>query len=509
MKLNAKITLPLFASLIVLSIIAIQVYWIYKNYQDDKEKIITNLTTSIENATDKFFLNKATEAIRELSKKMDQNQFAGGSFIDGVKKEQRLTGIGEIVTSNISKITINGSSETITSSKKKPKKATLEKVEIHPVAIPFNTKEKKSGKKGFVTIEIDSDETHLKQTVKLFDESYDSKKLFEIMKRVIDSNKLGFNYQIVLERKKKRLKAFDSKTKSFNLQTFTPYSNSIVIKSGFGLPNEKLRIHYDTLFRDSFFRNRFIIVFSLFSTLSIITCLIYLLQTIAKQKRINEMKNDFISNVTHELKTPIAVVSSAIEGIEKFNQENDKEKTKRYLQISNQQLFKLNDIVEKILETASLESKELQLKKELVSITEIIERTIEHTVFPSDKEVKTNLIQDVFSEVDVFHFENMINNLLENAIKYGGNTITVFLEQQDRFFEIRVHDNGEGIKKEFQSQLFEKFYRVPTHNVHNVKGFGVGLYYVKQIIEKHSGTITLQSSKNNTLFIIRIPYGKN
>jgi len=112
----------------------------------------------------------------------------------------------------------------------------------------------------------------------------------------------------------------------------------------------------------------------------------------------------------------------------------------------------------------------------------------------------------MYGNVDVFHFENAINNIIDNAIKYGGDSISVRLKQIKNTIEISISDTGNGLTKAHKDKLFEKFYRVPKGNRHDVKGFGIGLYYTKKIIEKHNGTIQLELNKNNTVFKITLPY---
>lgn len=252
------------------------------------------------------------------------------------------------------------------------------------------------------------------------------------------------------------------------------------------------------------------IMLSLALSLSIIFCLLYLLKTINKQKKVDEIKNDLISNITHEFKTPITTISSAIEGIRSFNDVDDKEKTERYLNISGQQLKKLEIMVEKLLETASLDTNKLVLNKENSNITELIKINIEkHQLIGSEKQItfKTNE-HNLMASVDLFHFENVISNLIDNALKYGGNTINVGLSKIKNQIIITIEDNGIGIEKAQREKIFDKFYRIPKGNVHDVKGFGIGLYYSKKIIEKHNGTLELVANIKNTIFKITLPDAK-
>ena len=166
-------------------------------------------------------------------------------------------------------------------------------------------------------------------------------------------------------------------------------------------------------------------------------------------------------------------------------------------------------MVEKLLETATLDSDKLPLHFEIYNLVEIIRRAAKKdTLESTNKTISCTLPDKAMPyKVDVFHFENAINNIIDNAIKYGGNTIEVSLTKHPSYYEITVTDSGTGLTKGQQQQIFEKFYRVPKGNTHDVKGFGIGLYYSKKIIEKHQGTISVKG-KPTTQFKITLPYGR-
>ncbi len=234
--------------------------------------------------------------------------------------------------------------------------------------------------------------------------------------------------------------------------------------------------------------------------------MIYLLKIISTQKELAEIKNDLINNITHEFKTPIATVSTAIEAIESFNVIDNKEKTKKYAAISAFQLKKLHQMVEKLLETATLDSESLLLQKEPTNIVDLIAKITKKFELLTKKDINfTTNIDSKILKIDRFHFENAISNLVDNAIKYGGDSIEVTLNSVLNVTEISVADNGKGIDKSQQERIFDKFYRVPKGNTHDVKGFGIGLYYTQKIIEKHNGSINVSSNFDNTIFKLQIP----
>lgn len=247
------------------------------------------------------------------------------------------------------------------------------------------------------------------------------------------------------------------------------------------------------------------VIISFITALVIIGVLIYLYQFIQHQKSLDMMKNDLISNITHEFKTPIATVSTALEAIEKFNTEKDLAKTSKYLKLSNEQLTKLNGMVEKLLDTATLEEGELQLNPIPSDLTKVIEETIGKYESTTEKTISWKGEKEIWATIDVFHFENVISNLIDNALKYGGNQISIEVNKVDDLTKISVSDNGKGIDKREHSRIFDKFYRISSGNIHDVKGYGIGLYYARTIVEKHGGRLELHSLSGNTTFKITLP----
>jgi two-component system phosphate regulon sensor histidine kinase PhoR len=230
-----------------------------------------------------------------------------------------------------------------------------------------------------------------------------------------------------------------------------------------------------------------------------------LLFIIKKQKKVDEIKNDFINNITHEFKTPITTIATALEGMSTFNPENNLEKNKKYIAMSFNQLFKLENMVEKILETATLNAKELQLTLENINLIVFIKSIIEKHEDISKKQIAFEFEkEELYINADSFYLENAISNLIDNAIKYGGNKIEINCFQRDKTTLIKVKDNGNSILKSQEKLIFEKFYRIPMGNIHDIKGYGIGLYFAKTIVEKHFGTIELTIT-NETIFKITLP----
>ncbi len=240
-------------------------------------------------------------------------------------------------------------------------------------------------------------------------------------------------------------------------------------------------------------------------------CFLYVYRTIMEQKKLGELKDDFINNMTHELKTPIATITVAIEGLQSFNALNDPEKTRRYLETSREQLNRLNLLVTKVLNIAAFEGKEVELVMTDIDVDDMAQDVIRTEKLKPGKPVHFNYLnRDGVTSIhaDAFHFRNVLLNLVDNAIKYSGDEVdvTISVYHLRGMACIAVKDNGIGIAPANLAQIFDKFYRVPTGNVHNVKGTGLGLSYIKYIVEAHGGTITVKSEPGSgSEFIIALP----
>ncbi len=224
---------------------------------------------------------------------------------------------------------------------------------------------------------------------------------------------------------------------------------------------------------------------------------------INRQKKISEVKSDFINNMTHEFKTPIATINLASDTMGSAQVIGDPKKAKYYLDIIKQENKRMNNQVEKVLQMALIENQDLILDFQSSDLHPIIENTV-HVAGMTAKEKKGRIVTSLKATcsevpVDEIHFANVLNNLLDNAMKYTEKPPEILVEtynQGGKIF-IRISDNGIGMSREVQRHIFDKFYRKPSGNIHNVKGFGLGLSYVKAIIEAHGGKITLDSEPGN------------
>lgn len=311
-------------------------------------------------------------------------------------------------------------------------------------------------------------------------------------------------------------------------------SNTMVLQKTGAYPSELLRGNFNfalfpgdmqrkTDFLIMYFPNerRFLIsqlwsllVISAVLLLVIIISFYISVSTIFKQKKLSEMKNDFINNMTHEFKTPISTISLACEALKDKDILKTESLYNNYISIIDEENFRLKGMAEKILQTAILEKGELKLKEEWLDLNEMLNQAIKKIKLQVESKggriFKDFQIESLKLKADKMHLTNVILNLLDNANKYNLEKpeILISLLEIETGAIIRIQDNGIGISKADQKKIFDKLYRVPTGNVHNFKGFGLGLNYVKAIIDKHHGKIGVSSElTEGTTFEIFLPFG--
>jgi two-component system, OmpR family, phosphate regulon sensor histidine kinase PhoR len=239
-----------------------------------------------------------------------------------------------------------------------------------------------------------------------------------------------------------------------------------------------------------------------FTAISLLTVVffIYSLTVILRQKRLSELQKDFINNMTHEFKTPISTIKVAADVFASTPSVSNDPRLARYAQIIREQNNRLNTQVEKVLQLTRIDRNTLELNKEIINVHELL-----GTILPAMQvkiEEKTGILTQnlaatqPYIKADTLHLTNIIHNLLDNAVKYskeGKPDIEVSTEDRGKSIRLTIADKGIGIDKEHQKKVFFRFYRVPTGDVHNVKGFGLGLFYVKNIIQAHGWQIDLDS----------------
>lgn len=254
------------------------------------------------------------------------------------------------------------------------------------------------------------------------------------------------------------------------------------------------------------------ILFSVFLIAFTTVAFIFLYRSLLAQRKLTEMKNDFISNITHELKTPLATVSVAVEALRNFGGLQNPERTKEYLDISASELQRLNLLVDKVLKLSLFENRELELNKEMLDLKQLTEEVLNTMKLQFDAQ-QANIQLEVQGNyftilADRLHMTSVLFNLLDNALKYSKENpeITIRLQHQADMVVLQVQDKGIGIPLDFQPKIFDKFFRVPNGDHHNSKGYGLGLSYVSHVIRQHDGNIAVESQPGKgSLFTVKLP----
>lgn len=253
------------------------------------------------------------------------------------------------------------------------------------------------------------------------------------------------------------------------------------------------------------------ILFSILLLGITILSFVLLYRSLLKQRRLAELKNEFISNITHELKTPIATVGVAIEALKNFNAMHDPVRTREYLDISSNELQRLSLLVDKVLKLSMFEKKEMDIRPEPVNLEEVVREVVGSLKLQLEKfRASVTVIPsgNLTIKADRLHLQSVVFNLLDNALKYskGDPVIKIALQEKQDKVTLQVIDNGIGIPPEYKDKIVEKFFRVPHGDTHNAKGYGLGLSYVAQVVKQHRGTIEVQSHpETGTIFTITLP----
>ncbi|GAC1417662.1 MAG: hypothetical protein NVS1B13_01820 [Flavisolibacter sp.] len=260
------------------------------------------------------------------------------------------------------------------------------------------------------------------------------------------------------------------------------------------------------------------ILIAILFTLVIVTAFYLTIRTMLRQKKLSEIRNDFINNMTHEFKTPIATISLAVDAIKNEKVQKDSLKLTYFSSIIKEENQRMNRQVETILKSALMDRQEIQLNSKPLFVQEIIQDVAANFALRLQEkqgvlETHLNAESDLINGDEV-HISNLINNLLDNAVKYSKDTIAphiiIHTSSTAKKFMIKIEDNGIGMTRETLKRMFEKFYRAHTGNLHNVKGFGLGLSYVKTVVDAHGGAIKADSSLGKgSCFTVELPLKKD
>lgn len=244
---------------------------------------------------------------------------------------------------------------------------------------------------------------------------------------------------------------------------------------------------------------------------TLIGTFVYLFKTIRKQNQLAAQRKAFVNNMTHELKTPVSTVMAAVEAIQRFVNSEDKERMNKYLDLSKGELEHLDNMIERVLQLDADENKGIHLLRESFDLVLLVRNCIDTAKVSTKKLVEVHFEHEVNTMLmfaDKGHMKNVVSNLLDNALKYSADPVKIIVTLMDRgeSIEIKIQDYGKGIAKAHINQIFEMFYRVPEGDLHEVKGFGLGLSYVRQVTQQHGGTVSVSSEPGKgSTFIVNIP----
>jgi two-component system phosphate regulon sensor histidine kinase PhoR len=494
-----------FITAIISLTLAMQGYWMYKNYQSSKQQLVNEIQTSLDNSVERYYAKKATDRLSNFKftfkDSTSTKQKGGRNKLDSLfHRFDQLDSISK-GTDNHVKINIDFT-ETVDDSI-----TYFEEKAIVPGDTIFQDFRFGRDSQNTILAYKDTDsltnsalgELTSKLIYGLREKTIDVVAMDSLLSKEFELKKIDVAHKLHLKYRYGNGKKDTVINEKEEESLYVEATSSLLPK------NAALRLKYSNITKTLLQRNLVPLLLSVLFVMAIISVLVYLLKIIKNQKQLAEVKNDLISNITHEFKTPIATIGAAMEGIKVFNTSNDTEKTLKYASISATQVEKLNGMVEKLLETATLDSERLKLNFEETDLVHFLDTIATKELFALQDKTITFKTNEPFIKyaIDRFHFENAINNIVDNALKYGGNKIELILTTHQDNLQILIKDDGNDLTQAQSKQIFNKFYRVPKGNTHDVKGFGIGLYYTKAIVEKHQGTVSV--SVKPTTFKITLP----
>ena len=512
-------------SLSLIGIIFVQVYWFNSSLKNNAEQFKFHVKQVIGNVADKIqqqeilaFVDKINQYKDSTgSDKVDTDFLEFGYYQRNSKTNETIIYSNSIISEdfNISPTFFDRKSDSLNKIKSLSAKRTtevyntsnLDKNNVIKKMAP-DLKIQKSGKMDILEkLQYEISYKDIAATYPI-QRRVDLKKLQEILKRELNEYgvKTPFEFAIYsngLATKVKSEKFKNDKEATYSIPVFTDNE---------GLSKYQLLVTFPKKKQFLFSNLIGITILSLIFTLVIIIAYSSALNQLIKQRQISEIKTDFINNMTHEFKTPIATINLALDAIKNPKVIEDKEKVHRYLQMIRDENKRMHAQVENVLRISKLEKKELEINKEPLDVNEVLDDAIEHVALIVEsrngkikKHYNANRTIALLNEV---HFTNVFVNILDNAIKYSPEApkIEIYTENIKDLLIIKIKDHGAGMSKLAQKRIFEKFYREHTGDLHNVKGHGLGLSYVKRIVEEHNSQVFVESEKGKgSTFIIKMP----
>lgn len=351
--------------------------------------------------------------------------------------------------------------------------------------------------------------------VKPIEERIDFQKLNEILDRELDNNGLGElkHYYCVVDKDGRDIfSSGDADDEGLNPKDMVCYSQ-LLFPNDPAPTSNMLKVYFPT--KAKYFGSGHLLAVSIVFTIVLLFTFVFSLVIISRQKQISEMRTDFMNNMTHELKTPVSTISLAAQMLNDHTITKSSQMVDQLSKTISDETKRLTRQIDKVLQMSIFEKESSALKLELMDIDDLILTIAGNFALKVQKtggDIQTELdAEDSETMVDEIHFTNIIYNLMDNAVKYSRGPLVLRIRTWNEHGKlcISVEDNGIGIKKTNLKRIFDKFYRVPTGSIHNVKGFGLGLAYVKKVVTDHHGTIRVESEyEKGTKFIIEIPIKK-
>ena len=516
--------LVLLMSLSLIGIILVQVYWFNTSFKNNEEQFRFHVKQVIGNVADKLqkeeafsFIDKYKKLKDSIGKEPQKSDFLEfGYYQRDSRTNETIIYSNNIISEdyNISSSFFDKKSDSIKLKNYTSKRVTevfnngnIDKSGMQQKIMP-DVKIKKSGK--LAILDNAQFEIFFKDiaAAKPLQQRVSKERLFKLLKTELDEYgvKTPFEYGIYSNGLATKIQSESfryEKSKTYSIPVFTDNEGNNKYQLLVSFPHKQKFLFSELVG---------ITLLSIIFTLVIVIAYSSALNQLIRQRQISEIKTDFINNMTHEFKTPIATINLALDAIKNPKVIDDKEKIQRYLQMIRDENKRMHAQVENVLRISKLEKRELEITKESNNIHEIIEEAIEHVnLILEDRQgtIETNLSATRTTVLlnDV-HFTNVIVNVLDNAIKYSPDEprINIYTENVKDFVIIKIKDQGLGMSKVAQKKIFEKFYREHTGDLHNVKGHGLGLAYVKRIVEDHNGQIFVESEKGKgSIFIIKLP----
>ena len=488
--------LIVFCLLAMLALLGLQAYWIVKYYQVTRFNFEKEVNMAFEDAVKKEFSVRC-DTVQQLIEHnlLDTNQFIFSSNLD--EKGTRIYNIfakGKRKNKMLSSFSFSELNDSLSSDDEQMK----QKVAQH-FAKQLRTEDLENHVVYYRTQELGTF-----MVEKAYQYQFDTTRLRPILNRYLKARNIQIPYRFLTLKN-------DSTTNSSHFsQKLTRYF-PVISKS-----YPTYRYTDNQRYVRAMFRNPFsyiisnmglILISSIVLVLLIAICLTWMLKCLFREKKLAQIKNDFISNITHEFKTPIATVSVAIEALGNSEVRNDEHKTSRYLNHAKNEIERLNQLVDKVMNLSLYEDEQTEIHKEFIAIDEVIQELIQIHQVSNDKKPAIhyeNKSDEKQLWVDKLKFRHAISNILDNSIKYsdGFPSINIDLLKENHHLVFRIQDNGIGIPDKDLHLVFDKFYRVNKGNRHLVKGHGLGLNYVKQIMQQHKGWYKIESKLGTGTTII-------